>query len=142
LEWCHVFLVQTPDDIRRVTGKAPTEKIIADSLRPGPERCRLFEAFATGLLESGVAVELFLLPPNPWLFEEAQNELQKTGKANPTAESEAYLRSFAAKHGVRIRGSFDPRRAGVTEEDYVDPVHLRRESIDRIWNRDAGPPPK
>jgi hypothetical protein len=134
LEWCEVFTSQTPDNIRRSTGKPPTESITDDSLRPAPERCRVFEAFVNELLQSGTAVEFFLPPPNPWLFEAATQELQKSGKSNPTAETEAYLRSFAAQHGIRVRGSYDPRRAGVTEEDFVDLVHLRREAIERIWN--------
>ena len=31
-------------------------------------------------------------------------------------------------------GSLDPQRLGVTEADYIDDVHLRREAIDRIFH--------
>src|ERR1700733_14232477 len=51
--------------------KGPTEQIIAESVRPAAERQYLLEAFVTDLLKSGIAVEFFLPPPNPWLFEEA-----------------------------------------------------------------------
>jgi hypothetical protein len=136
LQWCEVFLGQTPDDIRRSTGKLPTEQIVADSVRPAAERKHLFEAFVGDLLHSGAVVEFFLPPPNPWLFDEAQRELQQAGKSSPTAETEQYLRSFAGQHGIRVRGSYDPRQAGVSEEDFVDLVHLRREAIERIWDRE------
>ncbi len=137
LQWCEVFLVQTPEDIRRSTGKAPTEQIVAESVRPIAERRALFEAFVNDLLHSGIQIELFLPPPNPWLYAEAEHELQKSGKTCPTAETEAYLRGFAKQHGIRVRGSYDPQRAGVTESDFVDLVHLRREAIDRIWSREV-----
>jgi hypothetical protein len=140
LQWCEVFLDQTPEEIRRSVGKPPTEMIAADSARPDAERCRLLEEFVTGLLDSGVAVEFFLPPPNPWLFEAAHKDLERAGKPNPSLEAEAYVRGLAEKHGLRVRGSFDPRRIGVTEKDYIDLVHLRRKAIERIWNQDASPP--
>jgi hypothetical protein len=139
LQWCEVYLGQTPDDIRRSTGKPPTEQIVADWVRPAAERQQFFEAFVTDLLHSGAVVEFFLPPPNPWLFDEAQRELQQAGKSSPTAETEQYLRSVAGQHAIRVRGSYDPRRTGVTEEDFVDLIHLRREAIERIWNRDLLP---
>jgi hypothetical protein len=134
LQWCEVFLVQSPEDIRRSTSKVPTEQITAESVRPTAERRTLFEAFVRDLLDSGTKVEFFLPPPNPWLYAEAQAELQKLGRSSPTAETEAYLRRFAQEHDIRVRGSYDPQRAGVTESDFVDLVHLRRESLDQIWN--------
>jgi hypothetical protein len=136
LQWCDVFTGQTPEDIRRSTGKPPTEQITDESMRPAAERRQLLEAFITDHLQSRGSVEFFLPPPNPWLYEEAQRELQQAGRSNPTAETEQYLRTLAAQHGIRVRGSYDPHRAGVTEADFVDLVHLRREAIERIWNHD------
>ncbi len=143
LQWCEVFLGQTPDDIRRSTGKLPTEQIVADSVRPSDERKHLFEAFVVDLLHSGAVVEFFLPPPNPWLFDEAQRELQQAGKSSPTAETEHYLRSFAGQHGIRVsrfvrsspggrdRGGFRRPGASASRSDRAD-----LESRTKVASRD------
>lgn len=130
IEWCQVFLDETPDRIRQATGKTPPAEFLAASMQsPEPDRCRLFEAFVSSLLESGVAVEIFLPPSYPWLFDQAQ----QAGKSLPSTAAEAFVRKIAERRGLKVDGSLDPRRAGVREEDFVDFVHLRREAIDRLF---------
>jgi hypothetical protein len=142
LQWCEVFLGQTPESIRQSVGKPPADLVSAVVAPLNDERCRLLETFVSDLLRSGggrgagAKVEFFLPSLNPWLFDEAAQVAAKEGRPAPGSESEEYLRSFAKAHGIRVHGSYDPRRLGITEEDYVDLFHLRRETIDRIWNRE------
>jgi hypothetical protein len=75
-----------------------------------------------------------LLPPNPWIFAEARQAATRAGKELPSVETERVMRSLAAKYNLRALGSLDPRRLGVTEADYIDDVHLRREALDRIFH--------
>jgi hypothetical protein len=93
----------------------------------------MYEAFVGNLIRSGVDVQFLLLPPNPWIFERARQEAARAAKGLPSVETEAFFRSLAAKAKVRVRGGLDPRQVGVTEADYIDDVHLRREAIDRIF---------
>ncbi len=102
-----------------------------------PQKCSLYEAFVTDLLHAGVDVEFVLLPPNPWYYERAEQKWKKTGTPLPSVEAEAAIRSLAAKHNIPVRGSLDPRRLGVTEADYIDDVHLRREAVESIFKMAA-----
>ncbi len=137
LQWCEVFLVQTPEDIRRSTGKAPTEQIVAESVRPIAETPRCSRRLSTTSCIRESKSSSFCRRPTRGSTLRQKTSLQKSGKTCPTAETEAYLRGFAKQHGIRVRGSYDPQRAGVTESDFVDLVHLRREAIDRIWTREV-----
>ncbi len=92
----------------------------------------MYEAFVGDLVRSGVEVEFLLLPPNPWIFEQARQAAARDGKELPSVETEGVIRSLAAKYKLRVRGSLDPRHLGVTEADYIDDVHLRREAIGRM----------
>jgi hypothetical protein len=74
-----------------------------------------------------------MLPPNPWYFEKAEEQWKRAGKQLPSIETEAFIRSLAAKYKIRALGSLDPRRVGVQEADYIDDVHLRRDAIDRLF---------
>lgn len=132
LEWWAGALAQTPESIRQKVDELHTTSIAAEEYRPLPEKCRLYETFVADLLQSGVEVEFLLLPPNPWYFERAEREWSRAGKTLPSVETEAFIRALAKTHKLRVRGSLDPRRLDVTESDYIDDVHLRREAIERI----------
>lgn len=132
VQWCDNFLTRTPMTVRQRFDEVHTGSFAAEEYRPTPDMCRLCEAFVADLRRSGVDVEFLLLPPNPWFYDRAVDEWKRAGKPLPSVETEARIRSLAANYGIRIRGSLDPRRIGVKEEDYVDEVHLRREAIERL----------
>ncbi len=143
LEWWGNALAQTPETIRQKFEETLTTSVAADEYRPAADKCRLYETFVADLVRSGVSVEFVLLPPNPWYFERAEQEWTRAGKKLPSIETEAFIRSLAAKYNLRVRGSLDPRHLGVAEADYIDDVHLRREAIDRIFkapNANSGRP--
>jgi hypothetical protein len=133
LEWWGNALAQTPETIRQKFDETHADSIAADEYRPVAEKCRLYEAFVADLVRSGIIVEFVLLPPNPWYFDRAEAAWTRAGKKLPSVETEAFIRALAAKYKLRVRGSIDPRRVGVTEADYIDDVHLRREAIDRVF---------
>ena len=133
LEWWDNALIQTPESIRLKVDEVNTASIAAEEYRPVPEKCRLYEAFVANLVQSGVDVEFLMLPPNPWYFEKAEEQWKRAGRQLPSVETEAFIRSLAAKYKIRALGSLDPRRVGVQEADYIDDVHLRRDAIDRLF---------
>ncbi len=133
VEWWDNALLQTPESIRQKFDELHTVSVAADEYRPVAEKCRLYEAFVADLLRSGVEVEFVMLPPNPWYFKRAEQEWTRAGKKLPSVDTEAFIRSLAEKYKIRVRGSLEPRRVGVTEADYIDDVHLRRDAIERFF---------
>ena len=132
LEWWDNALAQTPEDIRQNFAQTDAAALAGLQDRPTAEKTRMYEAFVGDLVRSGVEVEFLLLPPNPWIFERARQAAGHSGKELPSVETEGVIRSLAAKYKLRVRGSLDPRHLGVTEADYIDDVHLRREAMERL----------
>jgi hypothetical protein len=127
VEWCLAMRDRTPEDLRAAAFDPLT--LVKESLRPTAEHCRLFEAFVSDLLGSGMAVEIVLTPPNPWFFAQAKQRSRTAGRPLPSEENEAYIRAFADRYSIPIIGSLDPVRARVSERNYVDEVHFRRDVI-------------
>jgi hypothetical protein len=96
------------------------------------ERCRLFEAFILRAQRSGTQVDILLTPPMARLYERVEADYRQIGRQTPASETERYLREFAQAHHVRVFGSFDQKRTELTEADYVDGAHIRRESIGKL----------
>jgi hypothetical protein len=132
-QWWDNALAETPEHIRQKADEGDTVSVAAKEYRPLAGKCRLYDAFVADLVRSGVEVEFVLLPPNPWYFERSEQEWKRAGKRLPSVDTEAFIRSLAEKYKLRVRGSLDPRRAGVRETDYIDEVHLRREAIERLF---------
>lgn len=135
LEWWDNAVARTPESIRQKFAQVQAGSLAGLQDRPVAEKYRMYEAFVGDMVRSGVDVQFMLLPPNPWIFEEARQAALRAGKELPSVETERAIRSIAAKFKVPVRGSLDPRHVGVTEADYIDDVHLRREAIERIFDR-------
>jgi hypothetical protein len=133
VEWSSNWRAKSQADTHKANPRSVIGVIETESMRPVAGECRVFEAFVFDALRSGIAVEIVLSPPNPWLFEYARKQFESAGRILPSAETETYLRSFAAQHRLRVHGSFDPRRTRVKEDDFVDYVHLRREAIGLLF---------
>jgi len=132
LEWWDNALAQTPESIQQNFAQTDAAALAGLHDRPVTDKTRMYEVFVGDLVRSGVEVEFLLLPPNPWIFEQARQAAARDGKQLPSVETEGTICSLAAKYKLRVRGSLDPRHLGVTEADYIDDVHLRREAMERI----------
>jgi hypothetical protein len=80
---------------------------------------RLFEGFVRYLTNNGVDVVFVLLPISPSLYE----NLNKSPKGQFVLSVEDYLKDVAARHSVRLIGSYDPRPYGFTGKDFFDNIH-------------------
>lgn len=96
------------------------EKFVAMS----SERQKLFETFIGYLLDQGLEVE-FYLSPLP---------VQVCSKKPVFKAVETYLRSYASDRGIRIRGSYNARKYGLSLADFYDGMHPRKEVYDSIMN--------
>jgi hypothetical protein len=129
--------------LRKIAGyhlptKNPQTPIIAaEWMRLIDGQRRLFEALVADIQKSGAEVDFVLLPSNPWLYDQALTEYRLAGKSLPSTDAETYFRQYAGRNGIRVIGSLDPHQVGAVEEDFVDFVHLRRESISRIFTAKA-----
>ena len=78
--------------------------------------------------EGGAEVHLLLMPFHPLVY----SRMQTDRRYARVAEAENTFRNMAAAQGWRITGSYDPARAGMTELDFFDGMHLKRSVLTRL----------
>jgi hypothetical protein len=100
--------------------------------RRAPGRDGALERFVRHLRSEGVDVTVVLVP-----FAAEVYDASRRMSGDSLAAVERELRAMSARAGVRIVGSYDPRAAGVTADDFFDADHLRPEPLARIV-RDPG----
>jgi hypothetical protein len=131
LQWSQYLRGATPDSIRRFHAAVFPGVAKLEQTRPIESRCRLFETFVLDMLRSGTQVDLVLSPTISWLAQQVSSQYVG-GKLSPAAETERYLRDFAKLHQLKVFGTFEPRNTDLTDADFVDYLHIRRESIGRL----------
>jgi hypothetical protein len=88
------------------------------------------EHFVRYVESEGVTVTIVLVP-FPTVVYDAFVRLP----GYPLTSVERDLRAIAARTGVEVIGSYDPRRAGVVTRDFFDESHLRPEALARLVAR-------
>jgi hypothetical protein len=131
-EWSPSLRNTTPADIRQRFAGRKIRVGELEGARPDPVRCRLFEAFLLDVLGSGTRVDLLLTPQMHWLTDPISAEYKAIGRETPASDTQRYLLAIAKKHNLRVFGTFEQKRTELTDEDYVDDVHVRRESIGKL----------
>ncbi len=88
-----------------------------------------FEKFIEYLQAKGVQV-VFYLPP----YHEAVYDAFVNNKSMYTSvfELEDYLNRTAEKYGIKVYGSYNPRRIELKNTDFYDGLHLKPESMKKI----------
>ncbi len=87
-----------------------------------------FRAFIQYLIASGIDVTLYLTPYHPIVY----SYLANTEKYRNVQAAEEFFKQLAAEYGVRIVGSYNPAKCGLSNEDFLDGMHMRREAVRRI----------
>jgi hypothetical protein len=72
-------------------------------------------------------VTVVLVPFAPEVYDAARRLPGRT-----IVDVEREVRAMAARHEVRVVGSYDPRRVGVTTADFFDESHLRPDALARV----------
>ena len=93
------------------------------------EQLNLFAKLVEYLLARGITVELYLCPISPALW----------GKLDPNkypffTELEDCMLKLAEKYSLRVIGSYNPYKVGITNADYKDTRHIHRESTSKYFN--------
>lgn len=115
----------------RFTARNPEELSNFRVLDPG--LCHMFEVFVNSLLEEGVEVIFLKAPYHPIAYK----MLNENPAFQCVAKASAYFDSYAARHNIRVYGSYAATECGATEDDFYDAVHSSREALLRVWQ--AGP---
>jgi hypothetical protein len=79
------------------------------------------------LRSRGVAVDLLLVPFHPRTY-----DLLARSPTRIDLAAEPFTRRLADQAGVPVIGSFDPRRSGCDETEFLDGVHPRESCIRRV----------
>jgi hypothetical protein len=138
VQWSEYQRGATAQSIRRFHAAVFPGVAKLEEARPIKWRCRLFETFVLDMLHSDAQVDLVLTPPISWLAQQVNAQYAGGAKLSPAAESEQYLRTFARHDQMKVFGSFEPRNTDLTDADFVDYLHIRRESIGRLLRTPPG----
>ena len=96
------------------------------------DKCRvtIFKKFIEKLGNDKKSVVLFLTPYHPVVYKYLSNN----ARYKMVLETEKLLRELATIDSIRIIGSFDPNICGLSEEDFMDGMHLKNSSVDTFVN--------
>lgn len=84
--------------------------------------------FISYLKAQGIEIVLYLTPYHPVVHSYfVQNE-----KYHNALEAETYFRNLAKEYDLRVVGSYNPERCGLSNADFLDGMHVRREAVERI----------
>lgn len=82
------------------------------------------------LLENRVEICIFMSP-----FSNTQCQYIYDEKKNIIFDDvENYLKEFGSKYPIKVVGGYDAREFGLTDEYYIDSVHLDRTGNQILWN--------
>lgn len=86
-------------------------------------KSELFIRMIDYLQDRNVSVEFYLPAWFPAYYEVFEHDRNYSG----VMEAEAFIRSIADERGITVHGSYDPAVSGITEEDFMDVLHLKPE---------------
>ena len=91
----------------------------------------VFEKLIAYLIGQGTEVELFLCPIAPDLWDRLQAEHEHYIFSDEMTEM---AHSMAQKYHLKLTGSYNPYEVGITNADFYDARHIRREVLDTYFD--------
>lgn len=79
-----------------------------------------FEELIDYLQSKGIEVEFYLPAYFPSIYEHIQTAKDYAG----IPELEEKIRELGKEKGITVHGTYDPQKAGITEEDFADASHM------------------
>ncbi len=87
-----------------------------------------FSSLMNYLQSQGVEVLIFLCPLSPALYDLYDQELRPL-----LPESEAFILNYAKEHNIRVTGSYNPYSLNMSNSDFYDARHVRREKLGQFF---------
>ena len=97
-------------------------EVLDDGLQ---EEMKRFFAY---LKSQDIDIVLYLTPYHPIVY----SFLRENEKYKIVLGAEKFFRTVAADYGIPVVGSYDPERCGLSNKDFLDGMHMRRDSVERI----------
>lgn len=94
-----------------------------------PEYKMIFEKFVQSLAKDDVEVIFFLPPYHPATFE----LMKESDQYDIIYEVLNYFANYAQFGGIRLEGYYIPEMCGMTEADFFDNKHPKREAVTRLF---------
>lgn len=102
---------------------------LADFDELSPYYTKMFEDFIEYLQAKGIKIVFFLPSYHHYVYWAAEDQYDKY---HCLFEVEDYLKQTAEKYGIDLYGSYDPDAVGLTNRDFMDGLHMRYESIQKV----------
>lgn len=124
-------LQKTSEEVSKVVTQALQRKplySLGEFQRLDPDLLQTWKAFIEAIKSHGTMIILFLPPYHPTFY----NYLETHPEYGATLEVERQIRAFSQEQGLLMVGSYDPRQCLFSEQDFVDDMHARRESMPKL----------
>jgi len=89
-----------------------------------------FEKFIHYLKSKNVIIIFYLPPLEPLAY---SHIIEENPNYQSTKEMEKYFISVASRYHLKVIGSYNPAKAGLTGNDFVDGSHLKAEGIYKVF---------
>ena len=84
--------------------------------------------FISYLKSAKVEIVIYLTPYHPVVYSYLiQNEQYRN-----VMEAETFFREAAIEFGLKIAGSYNPERCGLSNEDFLDGMHMRQKAVAKL----------
>ena len=91
---------------------------------------RVFELFVRRLRSRNTEITIFLPPYNPFIHDYCA----RSDEYRIMRDVEAFIRRFADKEHISVRGSYDPHAYSLTQDDFYDGVHPTVETTKAVFS--------
>ncbi|NJO90130.1 MAG: hypothetical protein HC831_15170, partial [Chloroflexia bacterium] len=89
---------------------------------------KLFETFIDYIINEDIKVAFFLASYHPYAAEKLKNSKFKI------FEIEKYLKKIAKRKNIKIIGSYNPEVTNLSENDFYDGNHPKKQGIEKIFS--------
>ena len=89
-----------------------------------------FELFFRYLKRSNIAIEVFLSPYHPIVWEYFESNATKF---HPVFESEKQIRRLCEDYNIQLTGSFSPKKLNLVSTDFYDGMHPNLVGLKKIY---------
>jgi hypothetical protein len=94
-----------------------------------PTHAERFEKFIKYRQGKNIKLIFYLPPYHPIVYDTI---LSQPDKYRAITQLEWYLKILAKRYDIELYGSYDPYRLGLKNEDFLDGLHLRKDSVKKV----------
>ena len=85
--------------------------------------------FISYLKSQEIEIVLYLTPYHPTVY----LYLLQNEKYHNIVAAELFFQALASEYGIRVDASYDPEKCGLSNEDFLDGMHMRKAAVERVF---------